>query len=95
MCGKQLTDILKFIQVLHAMVAEVPKKNAGAGAGAACLRVEAWVVWISKSNRSELKERKGPAAMLGLSAIATRTVALRPRTPNERGRQLRQPYLAI
>jgi hypothetical protein len=37
---------------------------------AACLRVEAWVVWISKSKRSELKERKGPAAMLGLSALA-------------------------
>jgi hypothetical protein len=31
----------------------------------------AWVVWISESNRSELKEKKGPAAMPGLSALAT------------------------
>jgi hypothetical protein len=30
----------------------------------------AWVVWISKSNRSELKEKKGPAAMPGLSAFS-------------------------
>jgi hypothetical protein len=39
-------------------------------APAVCLRVAAawaaWVVWISKSNRSELNNKKGPAAVLGL-----------------------------
>jgi hypothetical protein len=36
-------------------------------APAVCLRVAAaWAAWISKSNRSELNNKKGPAAVLGL-----------------------------
>jgi hypothetical protein len=32
----------------------------------------AWEVWTSSSNRSEHNNKKGPAALLGLSALATR-----------------------
>ena len=31
----------------------------------ACLRAVAWVVWISKSNRSELKEKERPGSYAG------------------------------
>jgi hypothetical protein len=50
----------------EAMVAEVPKKNAGGGMPAGGGRV----VWISKSNPcSAQKKMEGPAAMPGLSAF--------------------------
>jgi hypothetical protein len=56
----------------EAMVAEVPKKNAGGGMPAGWRRHgPVWVVWTSKSNRSALKrKRKARAAMPGLSALA-------------------------
>jgi len=42
----------------EAMVAEVPKKNAGSGMLRVAAAWAAWVVWISKSNRSELNNKK-------------------------------------
>jgi hypothetical protein len=44
----------------EAMVAEVPKKNAGAGGMPhAAAEWAVWAVWISKANRLPLNNRKG------------------------------------
>ena len=47
----------------EAMVAEVPKKNAGGGLPACLRAAAAWAIWISKSSRSEFNNQKGPMGM--------------------------------